>query len=117
MLTFKDVPSGASKTESALQVFKRTIKNIAEPRLMSWLLIMSGFWFMFMQLWDLLPNFIAEWVDTRDVGAFLEFSTAEGDIVQLRTAISLVSRDQARLNLRTEMEPFGWDFLGRHGML
>ena len=28
----------------------------------------------------------------------------------LQTAISLVSIDQAKLNLETEMKPFGWDF-------
>ncbi|MFH1132796.1 MAG: MFS transporter, partial [Pseudomonadota bacterium] len=31
------------------------------------LLIFSCFWLMFMQLWDLLPNFIDEWVNTSDV--------------------------------------------------
>ena len=27
---------------------------------------------MFMQLWDLLPNFLDEWVDRRSVGMFLQ---------------------------------------------
>ena len=27
--------------------------------------VMSGFWLMFMQLFDMLPNFIVDWVDTR----------------------------------------------------
>jgi MFS family permease len=35
------------------------------------LLIVSGFWLMFMQLWDLLPNFLDEWVDRRSVGNWL----------------------------------------------
>jgi MFS family permease len=65
MLTFKDVPSGASKTETPLQVLKRTLVNIVEPRLVAWLLIMSCFWLMMYQLWDLHPNFITDWVDTR----------------------------------------------------
>ena len=39
--------------------------------MLRFLLIISGFWFMFMLLWDLLPNFIDEWVDTRDVAGFL----------------------------------------------
>jgi len=64
LLTFKDVPSGASKTESPLQVLKRTIVNIVEPRLITWLLIMSCFWLMMYQLWDLHPNFITDWVDS-----------------------------------------------------
>lgn len=62
LFTFKDVPSGASKTESPLRVLVRTIANILEPRLIAWLAIMSGFWLMMYQLWDLQPNFIADWV-------------------------------------------------------
>ncbi len=65
LLTFKDVPSGASKTESAWHVLKRTLTNILEPRLLSWMAIMSGFWLMMYQLWDLQPNFIADWIDSR----------------------------------------------------
>ncbi|MBW2458196.1 MAG: MFS transporter, partial [Deltaproteobacteria bacterium] len=71
MLTFKDVPSGASKTESPMQVFARTIRNILEPRLVAWLLIMSCFWLMMYQLWDLHPNFITDWVDSGDVAGVL----------------------------------------------
>jgi POT family proton-dependent oligopeptide transporter len=36
-------------------------------RLVAFLLIFACFWLMFMQLWDLLPNFVDEWVDTSDV--------------------------------------------------
>ena len=71
LLTFKDFPSGASKTETAGQVFVRTIRNIFEPRLISWLLIMSCFWLMMYQLWDLHPNFITDWVDSSAVAALL----------------------------------------------
>ena len=71
LLTFKDFPSGASKTETPWQVFVRTIKNILEPRLVSWLLIMSCFWLMMYQLWDLHPNFITDWVDSSAVAALL----------------------------------------------
>ncbi len=38
-----------------------------DARLVVFLGIFSCFWLMFMQLWDLLPNFIDEWVDTSDV--------------------------------------------------
>ena len=64
LLTFKDVPSGASKTEGLGQVLWRTITNIMEPRLLSFIAIMSCFWLMMFQLWDLQPNFIADWVDS-----------------------------------------------------
>ncbi|MBE0648352.1 MAG: GH92 family glycosyl hydrolase [Bacteroidales bacterium] len=46
----------------------------------------------------------------KDVGAFVEFSTEEGEQIQVQTGISLVSIEQARLNLETEMNPYNWDF-------
>ena len=45
-----------------------------------------------------------------DIGAFVNFSTEEGEDIQVKTGFSLVSIDQARLNLETEMGGFGWDF-------
>jgi MFS family permease len=45
-------------------VLWRTVRDIWEPRLLVWLLIMSCFWLMMYQLWDLQPNFIADWVDS-----------------------------------------------------
>ena len=38
-----------------------------QPRLPIFLLIMSCFWMMMYQLWDLHPNFIKDWVDSSDV--------------------------------------------------
>jgi len=69
MLTYKDVPSGANVTEGPLAVLRRTLANIVEPRLVAWLLIMSCFWLMMYQLWDLHPNFITDWVDTSSVAS------------------------------------------------
>lgn len=71
LLTFKDVPSGASKTDSPWVVLKRTFSNILEPRLLTWMAIMSGFWLMMYQLWDLQPNFIADWVDSTALASAL----------------------------------------------
>ncbi|MBI5690413.1 MAG: MFS transporter [Verrucomicrobia bacterium] len=71
LFTFKDVPSGASKTESVGAVLKRTLTNIQEPRLLVWMAIMSCFWLMMYQLWDLQPNFIADWVDSRPMAQAL----------------------------------------------
>ena len=68
----KDVPSGASKTESLGAVAKRTLLNIIEPRLLSFLIIMSGFWLMMFQLWDLQPNFIADWLDSSKEASWLQ---------------------------------------------
>ncbi len=49
--------------------------------------------------------------DAEDAGAIAEFDTRENNVVQLRTAISYVSIDNARENLETEIsKPYGWDF-------
>lgn len=46
----------------------------------------------------------------KDVGAFVEFDTQEGEQIMVQTGISLVSIPQARLNLETELDAFNWDF-------
>ena len=52
-----------------------------------------------------------EMVAADDCGAFVEFKTAAGEQVSVRTGISLVSVANARLNLQQELaQPFGWSF-------
>ncbi len=75
LLKFPDVPSGASKTEGLFRVFCRTLANIFERRLVAWLLIMSCFWAMMYQLWDLQPNFIEDWVDSSMVAEHMPFDS------------------------------------------
>ncbi len=54
---------------------------------------------------------IFEGENLKDAGAFIEFDTNENNIVQVRTAISYVSIENAALNLETEISrAFGWDF-------
>ena len=46
-----------------------------------------------------------------DAGMFVEFDTKEHPVVMVRTGISLVSLENAGLNLKTEIsDRFGWDF-------
>lgn len=47
----------------ALKVLWDSIIGICEPRLLSFLVVFSGFWMMFNQLFDMLPNYIDQWVD------------------------------------------------------
>lgn len=47
----------------------------------------------------------------KDAGAFLEFDAKKTPVVQTRSGISLVSLDNAKQNLKTEIsDPFGWSF-------
>jgi hypothetical protein len=76
-------PPGASKTESMLGVLAHDPRqHPRRVRLIAWLAIMSCFWMMMYQLWDLQPNFIADWVDSRPMAEMLGwaagFPGAEG---------------------------------------
>lgn len=52
----------------------------------------------------------AEVTGEGDMGAFVNYHTTEGEAIEVKSAISLVSTEQARLNLDTEMNRFGWNF-------
>ena len=73
LLTFaepaKTVPSGPTRSGAigVAQTMANSFVGICEPRLMSFLVVFSGFWMMFYQLFDLLPNFITDWVDSAAV--------------------------------------------------
>jgi dipeptide/tripeptide permease len=61
-------PEPGEKREGPLQVFLSSVMNLfTDLRLLIFLLIFSCFWLMLQQLWDLMPNFIDEWVDTSDL--------------------------------------------------
>jgi len=70
LLTFaepaKEQPSDEERPGflGSLLVLWRSLIGICEPKLMAFLVIFSGFWAMFFQLFDLLPNYIDDWVDS-----------------------------------------------------
>ncbi len=55
-----------------------------------------------------------EVMEDKDMGVYVNFKTEKDQEVLLRTGISYVSIDQARLNMNTEMAAFGWDFDAVH---
>ena len=68
LLMFKEPDKGVVETErSFFRVLWDSLIGIFEPRLLSFLVVFSGFWMMFYQLFDLLPNFITDWVDSSRV--------------------------------------------------
>lgn len=50
---------------------KESLQELARPHVWPYLLIFSGFWFMFMSLYDVLPNAIEDWVDTNTIVRFI----------------------------------------------
>lgn len=63
----KEVVEGEGEGGGFLWTLWSSFIGICEPRLMSFLVVFSGFWMMFYQLFDLLPNFITDWVDSSAV--------------------------------------------------
>ena len=64
LFTYKEVDSGGDKKKSAGRVLVDTIKNLKDLRLLTVIFLFSGFWMMLYQLWDLMPNFYADWVNS-----------------------------------------------------
>jgi MFS family permease len=95
LFTYKGVDSGAEKRGGPLEIAKITFKNIIRPRLFIFILVMSGFWLMFMQLFDMLPNFIVDWVDSSGIVAALHLpammttETARGTMIAQEWMINI----------------------------
>lgn len=64
LLTYPNVDAGGQQPTGFLQTAWITLSNLFNARLLVFIAIMSGFYLMFMQLFDLLPNFIVDWVDS-----------------------------------------------------
>ena len=97
LLTYKEISAGADMRAGPLQIMKMTFRNIVQPRLFAFIIIMSGFWLMFMQLFDMLPNFIVDWVDTRSLvqqfglPSFMTSETARGTMISQEWMINFNS--------------------------
>ncbi len=70
LFTYKELDSGYEKKDDPWTVMKVTLANLWEARLIAILIILSGFWLMMYQLWDLHPNFIVDWIDSSMLAAY-----------------------------------------------
>ena len=121
LVLFVEPEKDESKANQApTKVFVETMRHLWQDKAMfRFLLIISGFWFMFMQIWDLLPNFIEEWVDARDVGGALA-SLLGAHAEKLLTADGAL-KPEMMININAYtiillVLPVTW-FLGRYSML
>ncbi len=71
LLTYRDPGSGDAGTSTPWGVIKLTAKHLVNAKLLAFILIMSAFWAGAMQLFDMLPNFIVDWVDSSSLAARL----------------------------------------------
>jgi dipeptide/tripeptide permease len=71
LLAYQRVDSGADRSTKVLQVVATTARHLFNGRLLAFMLIASIFWAVLMQLWDMLPNFIVDWVDSSSLARHL----------------------------------------------
>lgn len=97
LFTYPSVDAGGDQSGGPLKVAAITFRNLAQPRLAVFILIMAGFWLMFMQLYDMLPNFIVDWVDSSRIvqamhlPAFVTNPSARGTQIAQEWMINLDS--------------------------
>ncbi|MCC6349589.1 MAG: MFS transporter [Candidatus Eisenbacteria bacterium] len=97
LLTYPPIESGGDQSGGVWATARLTLSNLLNARLIAFILITSGFWFMFMQLFDLLPNFIVDWVDSRAIVSALRLpamfttTSARGTMVAQEWMINLDS--------------------------
>lgn len=66
LFLFKEPPHhGQGEQPGFYAVLADAVKGLLEPRLFFFTIAFAGFWLMFYQLFDILPNFIDDWVDSR----------------------------------------------------
>ena len=58
--------------QGLFRVFYQSIFGMLQPRVFFFTVLFAGFWMMFYQLFDILPNFIDDWVDSTGVTAALK---------------------------------------------
>jgi proton-dependent oligopeptide transporter, POT family len=61
-------------------ILSNAVKGLLEPRLFFFTMAFAGFWLMFFQLFDILPNFIDDWVDSRPAASALVSVLGEGAV-------------------------------------
>jgi MFS family permease len=71
LFTYEEKRHGTRDTRSVGKVMADTIKDFLDARLITFLLLMSGFWLMMYQLWDLHPNFLTDWVYSESIAESL----------------------------------------------
>lgn len=52
-------------------LWRESLREFFKPAVIAYLMVFSGFWFMFNAMFDVLPVFIDEWVNTGDIVATL----------------------------------------------
>ncbi len=68
------------QSDNPLTILYDAMRGLLEPRLFFFTLAFAGFWLMFYQLFDILPNFIDDWVDSRGAASALSSVLGESAV-------------------------------------
>lgn len=71
---------GSDDNATPWQLLQGAVRGLLEPRLFFFTIAFAGFWLMFYQLFDILPNFIDDWVDSRGAAGALAGLFGEGAV-------------------------------------
>ncbi|MDH5492458.1 MAG: MFS transporter [Myxococcales bacterium] len=72
-------PEGLNR-ETPLRLLIDAVHGLLEPRLFFFTISFAGFWLMFYQLFDILPNFIDDWVDSRGAAGAIASVIGDGAV-------------------------------------
>jgi POT family proton-dependent oligopeptide transporter len=73
LFVFREPARDASSSGATpLELVVDAVRGLLEPRLFFFTIAFAGFWLMFYQLFDILPNFIDDWIDSRGPAAALQ---------------------------------------------
>lgn len=73
-------PEGAEAQTGPGRLLYRALSGLLEPRLFFFTISFAGFWLMFYQLFDILPNFIDDWIDSRKPAEWLSGIVGSGAV-------------------------------------
>ncbi|MCB9594742.1 MAG: MFS transporter [Sandaracinaceae bacterium] len=72
LFVFREPEKAQVDTRGFGELTADALRGLLEPKLFYFSLAFAGFWLMFYQLFDILPNFIDDWVDSREPAAVLQ---------------------------------------------
>jgi len=80
LLLFREPARAPGVKPKPLAILDDAMRGLIEPRLFFFTISFAGFWLMFYQLFDILPNFIDDWVDSRAVASMLQGIVGVGTV-------------------------------------
>ncbi len=100
-------------TRGPIQLMRETLRDLfTNPVVMGFILISAGFWFMFHQLFDMLPNYVDDWTDSSVLLAALGTTFGRPDWVAEAAKGVMIPQERLlnvnALLIMTTMFAFAW---------